>query len=56
MTEPDEDLEAEVDAAVAPAVEDWWHEVLAVERAYEPDPPEIIRRMELNGLKDPENS
>lgn len=54
MTDPDEELEEAVDEAVAPAVEEWWRGVLAVERTHEPEPPELIRRMRLNGLIDPE--
>ena len=55
MTGPDDDLEGAVNEAVAPAVEEWWREVLAIERAYEPDPPDVIRRMRLNGLVDPDD-
>lgn len=55
MTSADDELEAEVQEALAPAIEDWWRGVLAVERAYEPEPPEVIRRMRANGLIDPED-
>lgn len=55
MTESDDELEAEVNDATGPALIDWWQGVLAVERAHEPDPPDIIRRMRLNGLIDPDN-
>lgn len=54
MTEPDPGLVESVDVVMDAAVAEWWRDVLAVERAYEPDPPEIIRRMSLNGLTDPE--
>lgn len=55
MTEPDPELVDEVDEAMQPAAEDWWRGVLAVERGYEPEPPEIIRRMQRNGLVDPDD-
>ncbi|MEJ2886140.1 hypothetical protein [Actinomycetospora aeridis] len=48
------DLAAAVDEAMLPALEDWLRGVLAVERAYEPDPPTVIRKMAENGLTDPE--
>jgi len=51
----DDELAAAIDEAMLPALEDWWRGVLAVERAHEPDPPEIVRRMRLNGLVDPED-
>lgn len=54
MPDFDREFAAEIDEAVSPALEDWWHGVLAVERAFEPDPPEVIGRMQLNGLHYPE--
>lgn len=51
MTEREPEFEGEV----APALEQWWQGVLAVERAFEPEPPEAIRRMRLDGLTDPEH-
>jgi hypothetical protein len=59
MSEPEPELDAElggeVDEAVAPGLEPWWQGVLAFERAFEPEPPEAIHRMRLNGLIDPEH-
>lgn len=55
MTMPEPELVAAVDEAMAPAVEDWWRGILAIERAHEPEPPEVIRRMRLNGLIDPDH-
>jgi hypothetical protein len=54
----DDELEAAVDYAMAPAVEDWWSGVLALERAFEPEPApadEVLRKMRANGLIDPEH-
>jgi hypothetical protein len=57
MTEPEPEFDVEPGGEVdeAPAVEHWWQGVLAVEHAFEPEPPDVIRRMRLNGLVDPDH-
>ncbi|GAA4759083.1 hypothetical protein [Actinomycetospora chibensis] len=49
------ELVAALDEAMEPALLDWWSGALIIERAQEPEPPEIIRRMRLNGLIDPQD-
>ncbi|GAA4807962.1 hypothetical protein GCM10023200_52040 [Actinomycetospora chlora] len=37
-----------------PVLQEWWSGVLAVERAQQSEPLEVIKRVRLSGLIDPE--